>query len=68
MRIRWGKGLFLLVVVGNAVGAWVLLVIAIMGWVWMVVVGRAHAGHSQEGLATLRDLTEHFQCARLEHC
>ena len=34
----------MLVVGGNTVGAWVLLVIAVMGWVWvgMKVVGREH--------------------------
>ena len=36
---------------GNTVGAWVLLIIAILGWVgaWMEVVGREHVGHNQEG-------------------
>ena len=29
--VMWGKGLFVLVVGGDTVGAWVLLVIAIMG-------------------------------------
>ena len=32
------------------------------------VVGREHAGHSHEGLATQRNMPEHFLCARLEHC
>ena len=40
----------MLVVGGNTVGAWVLLVIAIMGWVWMEADGRQHARHSQEGI------------------
>ena len=38
------------VVGGNTVGAWVLLVIAIMGWVGMEVVGREQEGHSLEGV------------------
>ena len=37
----------MLVVGGNTVGAWVLLVIAIKGWVGTEVVGRGHVGHSQ---------------------
>ena len=45
-------GLFMLAVGGNAVGAWVLLVIAIIGLVGMDAVGKEHAEHSQEGLAT----------------
>ena len=52
----------------NTFGAWVLLIIAIMGWVGMEVVEREHAGHSQEGLATQLDMPEHFLCARWEHC
>ena len=43
------------VVGGNAVGVWVLPVIAIMGWVGMEVVGR-----EQEQLATQQDMPEHF--------
>ena len=39
------------VVGGNTVGAWVLLVIAIMVWVGMEEVGSEHAGHSQESLS-----------------
>ena len=58
----------MLVVGGSTFVAWVLLVVAIMGWVGMEMVGRRHAGHSQEGLATQRDLPEHFLCARWEHC
>ena len=46
----------MLVVGGNAVGAWMLLVIAILGLVGMEVVGREHSGHRHEGLATQRDL------------
>ena len=30
-----------------------------VSWVGMKVVGREHAGHSQEGLATQRDMPEH---------
>ena len=52
----------------NTVGAWVLLVMAIVGWVGMEVVGRERVGHSQEGLATQRDMPEHFLCVRWEHC
>ena len=44
----------MVVVGGKTVEVWVLLVIAIMGWVLMVVVGREHAGHRQEGLTTQR--------------
>ena len=58
----------MLVVGGKTVGVLVLLVIAITGWVWIEAVGREHAGHSQEGLATQRDMSEHFLCARWEHC
>ena len=50
--VIWGNGLFVLVVGGNTVGAWVLLVIVMMGWVGMEVVGREHAGHSLEVLST----------------
>ena len=41
----------MVVVGGNTVGTWVLLVIAIMGWVvvGMEVIGREHAGQSHEG-------------------
>ena len=53
----------MLVVDGSTVGAWVLLVIGIMGWVGMEVVGRKHAGHCKDGLATQRDMSEHFLCA-----
>ena len=53
----------MLVVGGNTVGAWVLLVVAIMGWVGMEVVDR-----EQEGLAIQWDMPEHFLCARWEHC
>ena len=37
----------------NTVGAWVLLAIAIVGWlgVRMEVAGRQHVGQSKEGLA-----------------
>ena len=63
-----GKRQFILVVGGNTVGAWVLLVIATMGWVGMEVVGREHAAHNQVGLATLLDMPEHFLCAMWEHC
>ena len=52
---------------GNAVGAWVLLDIAIMGWVGMEIIGRDHAGHSLEVLATQLAIPEYFLCARLEH-
>ena len=45
------KGLFIFDVIGNSVGAWMLLVIAIMDWVGVEVVGREHAGHSHEALA-----------------
>ena len=41
-----GKRQFILVVGGNTVGAWLLLVIAIMCWVGMEVVGRENAGLS----------------------
>ena len=58
----------MLVVGGNTVGSWVLLVIVIMGWVGMEVVGREHAGHILEGFATQPDIPEHFLCARWEHC
>ena len=50
----------MLVVGSNTVGACVLLVIAIMGWVGMEVVGREHAVYIQEGLAIQRDMPEHF--------
>ena len=59
---------FMLVVDVNTVGALVLLVMAIMGWVGMEVVGGELAGRSQEGLATQRDMSEHFLCAKWEHC
>ena len=36
----------MLVVGGNTVGGWVLLVVAIVGWAGMKVVGREHAWHS----------------------
>ena len=62
------KGLFILVVGDYTVGAWVLLVMAIMGLVWMEVVGRERVGRSQKGLATQRDMPEHFLCVRWEHC
>ena len=68
MSVIGGDRKFMLVVGDNTVGAWVWLVIAIMGWVGMEVVGREHAGHSQEGLATQRDIPTHFLCARLDHC
>ena len=68
MRVFWGKKQFVFVVGGKAVGAWVLLVMCIMGWVGMGVVGREHAGHSQEGLATQRQMPEHFLCARWALC
>ena len=58
---------FMFILGSNTVGACVLLVIAIMGLVGMEVVGKDHAGYSHEGLATQRDMPEHFQCARLEH-
>ena len=67
-KVMGKKRQFMLVVGGNTVGAWVLLVIAIMGLVGMEVVGKDHAGHSQEGLTTQRDMPEHFLCARWEHC
>ena len=60
----WEKGQFMFVVGGYTFGAWVLLVIAILGLVGIEVVGREHEGHSQEWLATLRDIPEHFLCAR----
>ena len=46
-----GKGLFVVVVGSDTVGAWVLFVMAILGWVgvWMEIVGGEHRGHSQEG-------------------
>ena len=62
------KRQFMLVVGGNAIGEWVLLVIDIMGFVGTDVVCRGHAGHCQEGLATQRAIPEHLPCARLEHC
>ena len=65
---RERKRQFMLVVGGNTVGAWVLFVIDIMGWVGMEVVRREHAGHSQEGLATQRGMPEHVKCARWKHC
>ena len=42
------------------------VVIAIMGWVevGMEVVGENNAVHGQEGLATQREMPEHFLCAR----
>ena len=63
-----GEGPFVLLVGCSAVGAWVLLVMTIMGWVGMEVVGREHAGHSQDGLATQCDMPEQFLYARWEHC
>ena len=63
-----GKGLFMLVVGGSAVGAQVLLVIAIFGWVGMEVVHGEHVGHSQEVFATQRDMSEYFLCVMWEHC
>ena len=50
----------MLVVEGNTVG--VLLVI------WMEVVCREHVGHSQEGMATQRNMPERFLCGTWEHC
>ena len=50
-----------------AIYAWMLLVIATIGLVGMEIVGREHEGHSQEGLATQRDMPEHFLCTRWEH-
>ena len=58
----------MLVVGGNAVETWVLLVIAIKGKLGMEIVGRVHAGRSQEGLATQRDMPEKLPCARWEYC
>ena len=45
------------------VGAWLKLVIAMVGAGVEVVVGR-HAGHSQEGLGACQQLPEHFLSAR----
>ena len=56
------------VVCGSTVGAWVLLVIAIMGWVGVEVVGREHVGHCKEGLAMPWDMPEHFLCVRWGQC
>ena len=58
----------MLVVDGITDGVWVLLAMAIIGWVWMGVVDREHAGHSHEGLATQRNMPEHFLCVMWEHC
>ena len=41
----------MLVESGNTVGAWALLLTAIMGWVGMEVDGREHEGHSHDGMA-----------------
>ena len=60
----WEKRLFMLVLGGNTVGAWLLLVMAIMGWVGMEVDVREHVGRNQEGLATRWDIPVHFLCAR----
>ena len=65
--VRWGKIQFILVVGGNTDGAWVLLVVAIMGWVGMEVVGRENVGYRQDELATQWDVPEHFLCARWKH-
>ena len=51
----------------DTVGAWALLVIAIMGLVGMEVVGRWQAGRILEGLATWQDMSGHFLCAWWEH-
>ena len=63
-----GKRQFNLEVGGNTVGAWVLFFIAIMGWIGMEVISREHTGHRQVGLATQRDMPEHFLFAWSEHC
>ena len=62
------KRQFVLVMGGDTVEAWVLLVMSILGWVGMEVVGGEHTGHIKEGLATQWDMLEHFLCARLEQC
>ena len=61
------KRQLMLMVGGSTVGAWVLLVMAIMGRVWMEVDGRGNVGHIQEGLTTQRDMPEYFLCAKWEH-
>ena len=63
-----GNGLIMLVVGCRAVDAWVLLVISNMGWLEMEVVDREHVFHSQDWLATQRDISEHFRCAWCEYC
>ena len=47
------RGLYVLVVGGSTVDAWALLVIAVMGWVGlvMVVVGKEHEGYSHDRFA-----------------
>ena len=47
---------------------YVMLIIVIDGWEGMEVVGREHAGHSQEWLAARQDIPEYFQRARWEQC
>ena len=54
MLVMGKSGLFVLVVGGNTVGAWVWLSMAIMGWaeVGMEVIGREYMGHRYYRLAT----------------
>ena len=49
MSVMWGKGLFVLVVGVNTIGAWVLLVVDIMGWVWMGMVVEIMQGTTWKG-------------------
>ena len=52
------------------VGAWVLLVIAMVGCVGAmleVVLGR-HAGQDQEALVACREWSKHYPSASLRHC
>ena len=58
----------MLVARGCIVGTCVLLVIAMVRSVGanMVVVGREHEGHIQDGLVTYREMPEHSMCERLD--
>ena len=51
------------------VGAWVYLVMAMVGWVGTVmeVVDGKQEGQRQEGLAACPDMPEHFQSVRRRH-
>ena len=58
----------MLVVVSNTVGAWVLLVIVLVGLVvvGMMVVGMEHVGHSEKGLFICWEMPGHILVQGLE--